>query len=168
MLVRSIFQTSTGEDLAPIAAGTVHTLESNTVNFVLVTDFCAGDVKPQVLTMQYTGKDCSASSNPLTSSCQGDPNSASPVHIIAHDKQNPFHKKAKKWFDDSVDLNTTFDIDATFAGKTRLGGDTHVSICDDAQCTTLLQKVKFHTSCSDPLNAGDQFGGVKLLEFTPE
>ncbi len=32
----------------------------------------------------------------------------------------------------------------------------------------LLQAVKFHTSCSQPLNVGDQFGALQLLDLETE
>jgi hypothetical protein len=31
-----------------------------------------------------------------------------------------------------------------------------------------LQTVKFHTSCSQPLNVGDQFGSLLLDDFVAE
>lgn len=31
----------------------------------------------------------------------------------------------------------------------------------------LLQSVEFHTSCSQPLNVGDEFGGIAIWGFTP-
>jgi len=37
----------------------------------------------------------------------------------------------------------------------------------DASNGNLLQRISFHTSCSQPLNIGDQFGGVAIFGFTP-
>jgi hypothetical protein len=33
---------------------------------------------------------------------------------------------------------------------------------------TLLQSVGFHTSCSQPLAVGNQFGSVLITTYTPE
>lgn len=88
------------------------------------------------------------------------------MHIIATDKANPNDPKAKVWFNGTVGLNDTFDIDAMNAGETLLKADTYVKIF--ALNGTLLQDIKFHTSCSQPLNVGDQFGSLKLEKFIPE
>jgi hypothetical protein len=129
---------------------------------------CTGE-KPSVLMMQYTGEDCSAtnhSQDPGQVVCSGDPMFASPVDIIATDKQNPDDPKAKIWFNGSVILNEAFNISAFNAGETRLKGNTHVFIYNNPD-GDLLQYVKFHTSCSQPLFYGDQFGSLKLIGFSP-
>lgn len=131
--------------------------------------FCTGKAKPQVLTMQYTGEDCSATSHsqdPSKVSCTGNPALASPVRIVASDKANPSDKKAKVWFDGTVVLNGMFDLDAATAGETKLSADTYVSIFSSTG--TFLQSIKFHTSCSQPLNQGDQFGSLVAVGFVPE
>jgi hypothetical protein len=30
----------------------------------------------------------------------------------------------------------------------------------------VLQRIEFHTSCSQPLELGDQYGGIQLVGFT--
>jgi hypothetical protein len=30
----------------------------------------------------------------------------------------------------------------------------------------LLQHIEFHTSCSQPLDLGDQYGGIQLIDST--
>ena len=127
--------------------------------------------KPKILEMKYTGKDCSASSNaqdPGKLSCDGDPAFASLVHIVATDKENPDDKKAKLWFEGNVVLDTTFDIDAANDGASKLKANTWVLIYSGPGRSGLLQAVKFHTSCSQPLNLGDVFGSLELVGFTPE
>ena len=93
----------------------------------------------------------------------GDPDDASPVHIIATDKRDPNHPKAKVWFDGIVDLDAEFAIDAMKAGEKKLKAATYVSIFD--RDDHLLQTVEFHTSCSQPLSEGDQFGSLVLVGF---
>jgi len=132
-------------------------------------NLCDDGVKPQVLTMVYTGEGCDASNNlqdPAKTSCEGDPLGADPVFILATNKSNPYDVKAKVWFVGPVSLNTEFDIDATNAGESRLKAETYVHIFGESQ--VLLQTVKFHTSCSQPLHIGDQFGSLVLVGFIPE
>jgi len=127
--------------------------------------FCEDGRKPMVITMQYTGEGCDAthhSQDPDKVSCWGDPDFASPVRIIVTDKEQPFHHKAKVLFDGVVALDETFDIDAHNAGADRLNANTYVSIFDLQG--GLLQTIKFHTSCSQPLNIGDQFGSLVLVD----
>ena len=63
-------------------------------------------------------------------------------------------------------MNGTFEVDATSMGESRLGGNLYVWILDgDGE---LLQYVTFHTSCSQPLGVGDQFGSFLIEGFVPE
>lgn len=135
---------------------------------------CADGVKPQILTMLYTGEGCDASSHSQEAkkvSCSGDPGLASPVWIIACDKKNIEdlgNEKTKIWFVGTVNLNETFFIDATTEGESRLKAETVVYIFDNSIDNNLLQSVRFHTSCSQPLNVGDQFGSLVLEVFVAE
>ena len=131
--------------------------------------FCVDAAKPQVLTMRYTGEDCSASDHsqdPSKVSCDGDPMFEPVVRIRASDKSNPNHGHASVWFDGTVELDSTFDIDATNAGETKLKANTWVHVFDAND--VLLQTIRFHTSCSQPLYPDDQFGSLVLIEFIPE
>jgi hypothetical protein len=124
--------------------------------------------------MQYTGENCSATSHSqdLTSViCSGDPGLAATVYIIAADKKNVAdlgNPKTRIWFVGAVNLNETFYIDAAAEGLSRLRSETTVFIFDNSTNNNLLQSVQFHTSCSQPLNIGDQFGSLILEEFIPE
>jgi hypothetical protein len=95
--------------------------------------------------------------------CSGDPQFASPVHIVASNRAD---LTDKIWFDGTVDLDGTFVIDATNAGANSLSADTYVSIFDASD--ELLQQIRFHSSCSQPLLEGDQFGSLVLVGFNPE
>ena len=122
---------------------------------------CEDGEKPKVLIMRYTGEGSDASNHSQDAkkvSCSGDPNFASPVRIIATEKKDI--NDGKVWFDGTVELNDTFKIDAMNGGKDHLKSETHVKIFD--LNGNLLQSIKFHTSCSQPLNIGDQFGSLKL------
>lgn len=125
--------------------------------------------KPRVLTVQYSGQGCEFSNHnqdPGKVECSGDPAFTSPVTILVTDKRDPDDPKAKIWFDGQVDLDATFDIDAGNAGEGKLKTDTFVHIFDLQG--NLLQFVRFHTSCSQPLEEGNQFGSLVLVGFTPE
>jgi len=127
------------------------------------------DGNPQVLAMRYTGEDCSASHTAQPAdkwSCTGDPMFAPLVHIKATDKSNPDDSKAKIWFEGDVTLNGLFDIDAMNAGQSKLKANTWVHIT--APDGTPLQRVSFHTSCSQVIVLGDQWGSLILEGYTPE
>ncbi len=129
--------------------------------------FCEGKVK--ALLVQYTGEGCILNHNQDLSKvqCAGDAAFTTPVRIIASDKENLNDSKVKIWFDkNDVTLNSTFWIDATNAGKTKLGSKTFVHIYDLQG--NLLQFIEFHTSCSQPLDEGDQFGSILMIDFIPE
>jgi hypothetical protein len=125
--------------------------------------------KPAVLTMRYTGQGCEFthhSQEPGNVECEGDPMGASPVNILVTNKQNPYDPSALIYFDGQVDINTTFEVDAANGGEPRLRSETYFHITDLQG--NPLQFVNFHTSCSQPLNLGDQFGSVILEDFVPE
>jgi len=132
-------------------------------------DLCAGHAKPQVLTVMYVGggsDDSDHSQDAKKASVDPEePISALTVHIIASDKKKVDDSKAKVWFEGDVNLGETFDIDAANAGEKHLKADTYVHISD---ASGILQTVKFHTSCSQPLSIGDQFGSLLLVGFIAE
>jgi hypothetical protein len=140
-----------------------------------VGDFAPGDVcdtlgKPKKLTFRYTGDGNDATSHDQDAGkvvVTGDPNDATPVFIKVTNKSNPADASAKVWFSGTVALDGSFVVDATAAGANRLETNTWAYIYD-ATGTTLLQTVQFHTSCSQPINLGDQYGSLKLLGFVGE
>ncbi len=130
-------------------------------------NLCSKTSKPQTLTMQYIGGSSVVPNDQDGKvSVTGDPGQTSPVFIRASDKSNPDDKKALVYFSGEVALNGQFVIDATVASKSRLEADTYVHISNlDG---SLLQTIKFHTSCSKPLYLGDRFGSIKLIGFKSE
>lgn len=126
-------------------------------------DVCEDGRKLETLTMIYTGDDCSATFNSqdsgsvICSDSNGGPNNAAEVNIRASTKEDPDQRNSDSLFNGVVALNGSFTLDAVgVTRQNRLGGDTYIQI--EALDGTVLQNVKFHTSCSQPLNAGDQFG----------
>lgn len=98
--------------------------------------------------------------------CDGDPVFADPVYIVASDKDDPADNKANIWFEGEVALDGDFTLEAANGGKTKLKAETHIFVYD--LLGTELQAVEFHTSCSQPLDVYDQWGGLLLIEFVPE
>lgn len=129
-------------------------------------DVC--ESKPVLLTMVYTGDGPDATSHSQDDgkvNVVGDPEDAALVRIIALDKDELDDKKAKIWFDGTVALGESFDIDGNNGDgkKKKLGSKTFVLVLDADG--NLLQHIEFHTSCSQPLSLGDQFGSVELTGF---
>ncbi len=98
--------------------------------------------------------------------CEGDPAGLPVVRLRASDKASPSDDSAKVWFDGLVELGALVDFDAAAEGESRLKSDTWVHVFDLAD--NLLQTVKLHTSCSQPLQLGDRFGPVRLIAAVGE
>lgn len=134
----------------------------------VAVDICDAG-KLRALVMEYTGNGCDATSHgqdPDKVSCTGDPMDEMMVRIVATDKRNLSDPKAKVWFDDVVEMNDEFEIDAVNAGEDGLKSNTYVTIFN--MNGDVLQTVSFHTSCSHPLRLGDQFGSLSLTGSTPK
>ncbi|MCZ6766555.1 MAG: hypothetical protein O7D32_06450, partial [bacterium] len=125
--------------------------------------------KLRALAMEYTGDGCDATSHGQKTdkvSCSGDPMDEMMVRIVAADKQDLGNSKTKVWFDDVVELNDEFEIDAANAGDDGLKSVTYVTIFN--MNGDVLQTANFHTSCSQPLRLGDQFGSLSVTGSTPK
>lgn len=147
----------------PFGAGCV--AEDTAAVTVEVPPASCADGKPSELVLVYSGETCAASNNSQSgkkTKCEGDPAGATPVQILASDKSNPSDGKAKVWFDGLVDLNNAFSIKASNTGQSHFSADTYLHV------GASLQLIKMHTSCSVPLNAGDQFGSIVVDQFIPE
>lgn len=135
----------------------------------LAPDSCETGGKPKLLTMVYTGDGDDATSHTQDDgkvNVVGDPEDADPVRILVVNKEKLDDKKLEVWFDGTVGLGESFDIDAGPGDgkkKPKLGSKTFVLVLDGDD--NLLQHVEFHTSCSQPLNVGNQFGSVQLTGF---
>ncbi len=123
------------------------------------------DCKGRIISMEleYTGDGCEASSHSQKSDkvgCSGDPDGAEVTIVVTN-------KKGDRQWGAALDLpiGGTVVVDAANAGKDKLDADTLVKIFD-ASSGDLLQEVKFHTSCSQPLSVGNQFGSVKVISMT--
>lgn len=124
-------------------------------------------VKPATIRMQYTGDNCGNSMNSQDSdkfNCEGDAQMDQEVYILSTDDSDPDDDGAKVWFSGTVALGGLFDISSFNGGRDELRSRTYVYIYDDESRDTLLQSIEFHTSCSQPLFAGDTFGALRLFE----
>lgn len=124
--------------------------------------------KPATLTMLYTGGSCTDSNHQQGSSasCSGNVNGAATVQIVVTDNSKPDDKKARVFFDGAVQLNDAFVVDSAAAGISRLRSNTFFHIYSTGG--QLLQSIGVHTSCSQPLGLGDQFGSLLVVGFTAD
>ena len=113
---------------------------------------------PKILTLRYTGDACSASSHLQDESkvdCSGDPEYAPFVYVTVESGG----KKSKIFFRDlQVPLGGAFDIDANSISRSKLESSVIIFL-KDAQ-GEVLQEIEFHTSGSQPLGVGNQFGAL--------
>lgn len=120
------------------------------------------DGKPRALVFNYTGESCTASDHDQggKAKCSGDPVMNDPVRIVYTGKDQS--KITVSPAGQTITLNDLVIVEAT--GRERLHSNTKLEIQD----ANFLQKLEIHTSCSQPLNVGDQFGSLILQEFIPE
>lgn len=119
------------------------------------------DAKVIDMVLEYNGRDCQ---NPLPNpqngeaSCSGDATGATNVGIVY-----------AGMFGSSEQISPASNIndgDRVRVTSTKKGGmfpNQKLLITDTSG---VLQEVDFHTSCSQPLALGDEFGSLKLVEFT--
>lgn len=144
-------------------------------------------VKLTVLRMKYLGFDQFCDTSSFTQddslvSCTDFPDGPllpNPAYIIASNQESIFKgngalkDSAKIWFQGSVSEGSDFDLDTTLEPlDTVLKGETWVHIFDfepvPGDSLPYRQKVGFHTSCSEPLFTGDQFGSVRVVDCEHE
>ena len=155
-----------------VVGGGVETIElddSDSAHYVGVLpsiDISRYAQKAEALVMQYTGDNViDHSQDPCKVTVTGDPDDAPVVRIVASSRANIDDPKAEIYFDGEVNLDDTFAIDALLAGKSRLKGQTYVKIFAPGLDGELLGSAGFHTSLSEPLVLGDQFGAIRLVGF---
>ncbi|NND31907.1 MAG: DUF11 domain-containing protein, partial [Saprospiraceae bacterium] len=123
-------------------------------------DCCEDGDKPRRLALRYTAENCSATDHSQSSGsvkCSNSGALQNEVYIVARDD-----KKGYTWFTGYVTVNSTFIADAAAAGQSKLRPKTLVYIYA-SEGGQLLQAIEFHTSCSQPLVIGDQFGAIELV-----
>jgi len=153
--------------MATPALASVCTLKVTMEACVSAPPSSGDDCKGKVISMEleYTGGGCGASSHSQKTDkvkCSGDPLGTAPVSIYVTGGRNG----EKVWgFAENLLVGGEVSAYAANAGKNNLDAETTVTIIDEFD-DCVLQEVKFHTSCSQPLSVGDQFGGVKVISMT--
>ena len=122
-------------------------------------DLCE-EGRARCLTFVYRGNDCAGSLHDQGSdvACAGTPNFLTEVIIMVTDRRG-----RDVFFHDTVSLGEPFTIDGSFTRSRKVAPTTVVEIFDLGG--NLLQEVRFHTSCSQPLRLGDRFGAVELVGY---
>ena len=85
------------------------------------------------------------------------------VRIVASDKADIDNPKARIYFDGEVTPGETFAIDALMAGKSKLKGETYITIF--ALDGEIIGTVQIHTALDEPTVLGDEFGQIRLVGF---
>jgi len=126
-------------------------------------DVCFKGNKVKRIILEYTGQGCGASSHSQGADkvkCSGDPSGTEPVDIFVTDK-----KLNKNWGSAiGILIGGHVLVDAANEGKDNLDSETKVIITNAVG--DVIQEVSFHTSCSQPLAVGDQFGSMRLISLT--
>ena len=145
----------------------------------VVGDACQGHVTQMVL--EYTGAGCSASShlqNRRKTACWGGPDDDSAVDILVAGKSrrrwswdwNWWGEKRRKKkvyaIETALTPGDTFVVEPAAGGKPTIGKNTYVKITRSGGHSKIVEFDKFHTSCSEPLGPGMQFGSVRIVSLT--
>ena len=117
--------------------------------------------KPTALVFQYTGEGCVDGNDQASDkwSCSGDPRIASPVQVVMTKDADKFDVTPSS----DIGIGGNFEIRMKEDGK-----EFPSEIKFDIRNGQTLQSLKIHTSCSQPLSVGDQFGSVILVVFEPK
>ena len=113
------------------------------------------DGKPQRLVFEYTGESCSASNNTQEDKfeCSGSPGSGTVSISLEKDSDKINVSPGSVSPGDSVTIS---------------GEDNKGKLKSSVELNVGGQFLDIHTSCSAPLQVGDQFGSLILREFVPE
>ncbi len=77
------------------------------------------------------------------------------------------HKKRRtELFNGTVNIGDSFEVTGEKIRKKWIPPKLIIEIRDGLNGGGVLQEIEFHTSCSQPLFVGDQFGGVAVYDFS--
>ncbi|HIL81599.1 MAG TPA: hypothetical protein EYG54_10125 [Myxococcales bacterium] len=129
---------------------------------------CNGKVK--TLELRYMGGDCSQSMNTQSASAAGCTDvaipSANPVRVILSDGKLPPPYSSVYLDQTMVSGGTILSVDASTIPSCSNSGNLKSVLgfwVKDAVTDEVIQDGFFHTSCSQPLNLGDQFGSLQIF-----
>ncbi len=123
------------------------------------------------LTLEYTASLCQ---NPLPNTqsgkalCAGFGTPGATARIIVTQEKNLGDALVEPaYFDGIIAAGATLDATAAAGGESTFKSDTYVYVLDP-DTNGLIQEIEFHTSCSQPLDLGDEFGAIKVIECSGE
>ncbi len=119
------------------------------------------DAKLVDVVYEYTGQDCQdplANGQNGEASCSGDATGGSNVGIVYAGQHAWRHRVSP-----ASGINDGDRIRVTSRHRGSLFPNQKYLITDDSG---VLQEIELHTSCSEPLALGDEFGSLKVVEFT--
>ncbi len=114
--------------------------------------------KPAEIIFQYTGVDCQDPLPQEGAKCSGDPAGAEPVSVIYTGTKPDRYTLSPS---SNIKVGETFAFTAT-----RASGVPAQSKFLIQDVNGVVQNVEIHTSCSQPLACGAEFGSLKIVEYT--
>ena len=127
-------------------------------------DCCDTGDKPAEISFTYTGQDCSATATTQPNdkySCDTYSVLPDTVYIVASEDEDG---GGLVWFAGTVSSGDTYTILASNGGESKFDSNTVITIYD-SEGGSILQRTNFHTSCSAPLGAGDQYGANRITRI---
>ena len=158
-------------ELTSTENGTVTLLEEDDEVFQSDCTILGGTVGPhcdskvEVLHLAYVGGDCSFESSQDSSKarCLVDTGVLPETVIIRVSDKRANDRRGKIYLPDTVvTIGDVVTASAATARKKDFKAKTYVAFFD-VNTGALLREVEFHTSCSQPLNLGNLFGGLRVV-----
>jgi hypothetical protein len=122
--------------------------------------------RPTAISFRYTGNGCADSSNTQAAdkwSCTPGPgNPAGPVRILVS-KPDGTNVSLDTGLPPSVEVGEVVTAMAANAGRADFDSDSRVRITDANGL--LVEDVRLHTSCSQPLLTGDRYGSLEVVGY---
>ncbi len=121
------------------------------------------DGHPTALTFRYRGGDCSTN-NPQSGKfvCSGVAPTTGGVQVIATQNQSRLTITPST---QTIMVGDTFEVRRTDTLGAALDAETYLAVVQDG---VTVQTLAIHTSCSQRLVVGDEFGSFVLVGFTPQ
>jgi hypothetical protein len=148
-------------EVADNAAVVCPAMDTTQVTVDAAPEYSCADGKPKKLGFTYVGGSCADSNHDQgsKSSCSGNSTGVSPVTLKFMDK------KGSIFLTQQVNIGDTVIVDPSQYGKDKFDSETHIAVISGNK---VIQSLNIHTSCSAPLEVGDQHGGVVISSFTPD
>jgi hypothetical protein len=135
---------------------------SSTITVEAAPSSSCEDGKPSQLGFRYVGGTCADSNNEQGDKADcidGEAVITEPVTVIVYDK-----KEDNVLLEQNLNVGDIFTLSPS-EEKSKFDSETIVRIFSGEE---QVQSLNIHTSCSRPLNIGDQFGSLVLHSFLPD